>query len=162
MLRIHCAAAEAFDVAYVSAAIVERQTRLMRVDWCTGEPLLPAGDAGQEEDGAEAEAEETAAARARGDKPAAGESGFLKRALVKRAGSLAAPQKKLKKSIEAHSHAPLAGPARHFINEIEIHPGYYVDWDATPDETLEPLGRAYGEYLVQLLTERRTAEAASK
>ena len=69
------------------------------------------------------------------------------------------PQKKLKKSIEMHARAPLAGPGRHFINEIEIHPGYYVDWDATPDDTLEPLGRAYGEYLVRLLTDKR-AEGA--
>lgn len=135
---------------------------LMRVDWCTGEPLLPeaADTANQDGEREEADADTAAAAEASvGDKRAAGESGFLKRALVKRAGSLAAPQKKLKKSIEMHARAPLAGPGRHFINEIEIHPGYYVDWDATPDDTLEPLGRAYGEYLVRLLTDKR-AEGA--
>ena len=55
--------------------------------------------------------------------------------------------------------APLAGPQRHFINEVEIHPGYYVDWDPTPDETIAPLAQAYGEYITRLLTERRAAEA---
>ena len=75
---------------------------------------------------------------------------------MKRAGSLAAPQKKLKRSMDVHRTAPLTGSQRHFINEVEIHPGYYVDWDATPDATLEPLGKAYGDYIVRLLTERRT------
>ena len=79
---------------------------------------------------------------------------FLKRALVKRAGSLAAPQKKLKRSMESLDAAPLSGPNRHFINEVEIHPGYYVDWDETPDETLGPLAQAYGEYITQILSER--------
>ena len=61
--------------------------------------------------------------------------------------------------MEAHTQAPLAGPQRHFINEVEIHPGYYVDWDPTPDETIAPLAEAYGEYITRLLTERRAAEA---
>ena len=68
---------------------------------------------------------------------------------------VAAPQKKLKRSMESHSVAPLTGPCRHFINEVEIHPGYYVDWDDTPDETIVPLANAYGEYLTRLFEERR-------
>ena len=40
------------------------------------------------------------------------------------------------------------------VNEVEIHPGYYVDWDETPDETLGPLAQAYGEYITQILSER--------
>ena len=36
-----------------------------------------------------------------------------------------------------------------------------VDWDATPDETLAPLGAAYGEYVTRLLAERRAARAAA-
>ena len=130
---------------------------LMRVDWGTGEPLLPAkasvpAGAANEADGEEEEeAVETAD---RGGSGASGEA-FLKRALVKRAASLAAPQKKLKRSMESHSVAPLTGPCRHFINEVEIHPGYYVDWDDTPDETIVPLANAYGEYLTRLFEERR-------
>ena len=58
--------------------------------------------------------------------------------------------------MDGHVHgAPLDGPTRHFINEIEIHPGYYVDWDDTPDLTIEPLARAYGDYLTMLAGERR-------
>ena len=94
--------------------------------------------------------------RALGRAARRGQEAFLKRALVKRAASLAAPQKRLKKSMDGHVHgAPLDGPTRHFINEIEIHPGYYVDWDDTPDLTIEPLARAYGDYLTMLAGERR-------
>ena len=102
----------------------------------------------------EEEAEEVVETADRGGSGASGEA-FLKRALVKRAASLAAPQKKLKRSMESHSVAPLTGPCRHFINEVEIHPGYYVDWDDTPDETIVPLANAYGEYLTRLFEERR-------
>ena len=59
--------------------------------------------------------------------------------------------------MERHAEAPLTGPTRHFINEVEIHPGYYVDWDETPDETIEPLARAYGEYLTTLFADRAAA-----
>ena len=126
---------------------------LMRVDWGTGAPLLPTGDEG----GADDEDDAAVAPVDSSDGVAGGN--FLKRALVKRAGSLAAPQKKLKRSMESLDAAPLSGPNRHFINEVEIHPGYYVDWDETPDRTIEPLARAYGEYVTQLLTERRSASA---
>ena len=51
----------------------------------------------------------------------------------------------------AQAEAPLSGEEAYFINEVEIHPGYYVDWDEAPDETIEPLAEAYGEYLVELL-----------
>ena len=154
---------------------------LMRVDWGTGEPLrpvptaLPASEAEAKAGSEEATREEDEAgnsgggggggggggAGSSGGSGGSGSSGsnFLKRALVKRAGSLSAPQKKLKRSMEAHTQAPLAGPQRHFINEVEIHPGYYVDWDPTPDETIAPLAEAYGEYITRLLTERRAAEA---
>ena len=153
---------------------------LMRVDWGVGEPLLPKltaanGDGGGDDgddgngccdggdgggDGTNPEESVEECGRKRGGAGGGGD-GFLKRALVKRAASLAAPQKKLKRSMDTHAAAPLTGSARHFINEIEIHPGYYVDWDATPDETIGPLARAYGEYLVQVLAERRAAEPAS-
>ena len=142
---------------------------LMRVDWGTGEPLLPCpistnadepaggGDGGGDGGG-----------NGGGDGSTVGNGGggvrgggdFLKRALVKRAGSLAAPQKKLKRSMDMHGTAPLAGANAHFINEVEIHPGYYVDWDATPDLTLDALGKAYGEYIMRLLEERRAAAEA--
>ena len=55
--------------------------------------------------------------------------------------------------------APLEGPLRHFINEIEIHPGYYVDWDDTPDETIEPLADAYGAYIVRVLEEAKALDS---
>ncbi len=115
---------------------------LMRVDWGTGEPLLPVRPTH-----ADAEAATAAAAEA--------SPGFLSKALVKRAPSLAAPQKKLRQAMERHGVAPLAGPSRHFINEVEIHPGYYVDWDETPDETIVPLAEAYGDYLTKLFKEKR-------
>ena len=129
---------------------------LMRVDWGTGEPLLPPTSEAAEAAGATEAADGAEASSTTADEASSKESGFLKRALVKRAGSLAAPQKKLKRSMDVHRTAPLTGSQRHFINEVEIHPGYYVDWDATPDATLEPLGKAYGDYIVRLLTERRT------
>ena len=62
--------------------------------------------------------------------------------------------------MDMHGTAPLAGANAHFINEVEIHPGYYVDWDATPDLTLDALGKAYGEYIMRLLEERRAAAEA--
>ena len=136
---------------------------LMRVDWGVGEPLLPTspqpssnatvpgdGAASAPSQHATSDGEETR--EAHDHCGTTSESGFLKRALVKRAGSLAAPQKRLKRSMNDHATAPLTGPHRHFINEVEIHPGYYVDWDETPDETFEPLAQAYGEYISQVLT----------
>lgn len=77
----------------------------------------------------------------------------LDKSIVKKASSLAAPERKLQRSLAERTHAPLVGSLRHFINEIEIHPGYYVDWDDTPDETIEPLARAYGEYITRVLSE---------
>ena len=53
--------------------------------------------------------------------------------------------------MQQHAEAPLD---QYLINEVEVHPGFYVDWDADPDATLEPLGRAYGEY-VSLLLEKQ-------
>ncbi|KOO21928.1 hypothetical protein Ctob_001850 [Chrysochromulina tobinii] len=106
---------------------------LMRVDWGTGEPLLAASSPTQQ-------AEDSGAFR-------------LDKAIVKKASSLAAPERKLQRSLAERTHAPLVGPLGHFINEIEIHPGYYVDWDDTPDETIEPLARAYGEYITRVLSE---------
>ena len=135
---------------------------LMRVDWGTGEPLLPARADRAEEGGADADGAADADAAGAAESGGGSDGGaFLKRALVKRAGSLAAPQKKLKRSMDAHRHAPLTGASRHFINEIEIHPGYYVDWDDTPDETIAPLADAYGRYLTRVLGERQHAAAAA-
>ena len=34
---------------------------------------------------------------------------------------------------------------RYVLNEVELHPGFYVDWDPDPDATIEPLAHAYGE-----------------
>lgn len=106
---------------------------LMRVDWGTGEPLLAASSTTER-------AEDSGAFR-------------LDKSIVKKASSLAAPERKLQRSLAERTHAPLVGSLRHFINEIEIHPGYYVDWDDTPDETIEPLARAYGEYITRVLSE---------
>ena len=98
---------------------------LMRVDWGTGAPLLPTGAAEGCDDDEDATlapaAGERASSGAGGDGSdgvAGGGANFLKRALVKRAGSLAAPQKKLKRSMESLDAAPLTGPHRHFINEV--------------------------------------------
>ena len=121
----------------------------MRVDWGTGEPLLPDGEAAEAAGAAEA-ADGAEASSTTADEASSGER-LPQAALVKRAGSLAAPQKKLKRAWTCTA-APLTGSQRHFINEVEIHPGYYVDWDATPDATLEPLGKACSDYIVRLLT----------
>ena len=129
---------------------------LMRVDWGVGEPLLPTGGTATDE-GAAAAAGDVAEGPSAAEEEAAGSEGFLKRALVKRASSHAPPAKRLKRSQQEHAAAPLTGPSRHFINEVEIHPGYYVDWDETPDETIAPLAAAYGEYLVKLLAEKRAS-----
>ena len=163
---------------------------LMRVDWGVGAPLQPAardttvaaapetaaaaaGTLAESADAAPPLAPSSAVAAPTADADAAGADdapsrddqhgpAFLKRALVKRAASLAAPQKRLKKSMESNADgAPLTGPTRHFINEIEIHPGYYVDWDPTPDLTIEPLANAYGTYLTRLINERRDAATAN-
>ena len=139
---------------------------LMRVDWGTGEPLLPGAPTtptGGTDDGCEVTFGERPAAdgvagkgAARRRQMAAQEGdGFLQAALTKRASSLAAPQRRLRQAMHNHTHAPLSGPLRHFINEIEIHPGYYVDWDDDPDQTIEPLARAYGEYITRILAERQ-------
>ena len=69
---------------------------LMRVDWGVGEPLLPEGSGPSNSPSAETS-----------DAPKA--DGSLKRALVRRANSLAAPNKRLRKSMEEHGSAPLAG-----------------------------------------------------
>ena len=117
---------------------------LMRVDWGVGEPLLPEDSGPSNSPSAETS-----------DAPKA--DGSLKRALVRRANSLAAPNKRLRKSMEEHGSAPLAGSGRHFINEVEVHPGFYVDWDETPDETIGPLANAVGEYVVGLIEAKRGA-----
>ena len=66
-------------------------------------------------------------------------------------------EERLRKSMEEHGSAPLAGSGRHFINEVEVHPGFYVDWDETPDETIGPLANAVGEYVVGLIEAKRGA-----
>jgi hypothetical protein len=133
---------------------------LMRVDWGTGEPLLPDAEGGADGESSACGSDGTATVREGGGGGSGSDGGaFLKRVLVKRASSLGPPQKRLKRSMDTHSRAPLTGTHRHFINEVEIHPGYYVDWDETPDETIGPLADAYGEYLVQLLSERTSAQA---
>lgn len=68
-----------------------------------------------------------------------------------RAGRAESPERRLRAAMAAQAEAPLSGEEAYFINEVEIHPGYYVDWDEAPDETIEPLAEAYGEYLVELL-----------
>ena len=155
LMRVH----RDHDLHSISAAFTYDGGHFSQVDWGTGEPLLPDHAGG----GAEPAAEEHAPADEPADEPsegAAGGSRFLKRAIVKRAGSLAAPQKKLKRGMAGGGVAPLTGPTRHFINEVEIHPGYYVDWDETPDLTIDPLAHAYGEYATQLLADRREASRA--
>ena len=150
-------ALQSATVCYPNHANSAAHLEQTRVDWGVGEPLLPEKADGARDDAAAAEEEGDATPA---NEPTRG-SGFLKRALVKRAGSLAAPQKKLKRSMDAYRHAPLTGASRHFINEIEIHPGYYVDWDDTPDETIAPLADAYGRYLTRVLGERQHAAAAA-
>ena len=56
--------------------------------------------------------------------------------------------------------APLSGDGAHIINEIELHPGFYVDWDETPDQTIEPLAQAYGEYIQRVVDEQAARAAA--
>jgi hypothetical protein len=41
------------------------------------------------------------------------------------------------------------------LNEVELHPGFYVDWDPDPDATIEPLAHAYGEHCCTLLADAR-------
>jgi hypothetical protein len=74
---------------------------------------------------------------------------------VWRATSAAAPERRLGEAILRYGRAPLVGPHAHFINEIEIQPGYYVDWDLQPDQTIEPLADAYGDYLARVIQARR-------
>ena len=50
--------------------------------------------------------------------------------------------------MQQHAEAPLDA---YVLNEVELHPGFYVDWDADPDATIEPLARAYGEHVCSLL-----------
>ena len=50
---------------------------------------------------------------------------------------------------------PTSGRLR--SREIELHPGFYVDWDETPDETIGPLANAVGEYVVGLIEAKRGA-----
>lgn len=103
---------------------------LMRVDWGTGEPLLPAKPVAQPSSsssdsvGTPTVASESGS-RKRGtsgqDVPDAGPidtSSFLKRALASRASSLAAPLKKLKAAMSANPRAQLGGHGGHFINEV--------------------------------------------
>lgn len=107
---------------------------LLRVDWGCCSPAAQAS-------ASEAVARSTAA----------DEVEAVRRDIVQRASSLGPPQKRLKRSMQDHAEAPLD---QYLINEVEVHPGFYVDWDADPDATLEPLGRAYGEY-VSLLLEKQ-------
>ena len=107
---------------------------LMRVDWgCAG--------GGDDEGGGGGGADDVAAS--------------LRRDIVQRASSLGPPQKKLARAMAAHADgAPLSGDGAHIINEIELHPGFYVDWDETPDQTIEPLAQAYGEYIQRVVDEQ--------
>ena len=85
----------------------------------------------------------------------------LRRDIVQRASSLGPPQKKLARAMAAHADgAPLSGDGAHIINEIELHPGFYVDWDETPDQTIEPLAQAYGEYIQRVVDEQAARAAA--
>ncbi|KAL1495890.1 hypothetical protein AB1Y20_014534 [Prymnesium parvum] len=65
-------------------------------------------------------------------------------------GSLAPPMKKLKAAM-AHGSALVGEPGGYFINEVELHPGFFVDWDSDPDKTIVPLAHAYGAYIQSLL-----------
>jgi hypothetical protein len=84
----------------------------------------------------------------------------LKRSLVWHATDAAAPERRLREAMETHGVAPLCGPLGHFINEVEIQPGFYVDWDTQPDRTIEPLADAYGEYLTRVIQARRDERRA--
>ena len=44
---------------------------------------------------------------------------------------------------------------RYVLNEVELHPGFYVDWDPDPDATIDPLAHAYGEHCCTLLADAR-------
>ena len=102
---------------------------LLRVDWgCCAPTPQPAVDADADEAGGEVEA--------------------VRRNIVQRASSLGPPQKRLRRSMQQHAEAPLDA---YVLNEVELHPGFYVDWDADPDATIEPLARAYGEHVCSLL-----------
>ena len=50
---------------------------------------------------------------------------------------------------------------RYVLNEVELHPGFYVDWDPDPDATIDPLAHAYGEHCCTLLADAR-ARAGSR
>ena len=114
---------------------------LMRVDWGC------AGGGEDEGGGGGGGADDVAAA--------------LRRDIVQRASSLGPPQKKLARAMAAHADgAPLSGDGAHIINEIELHPGFYVDWDETPDQTIEPLAQAYGEYIQRVVDEQAARAAA--
>jgi len=149
---------------------------LMRVDWCVGAPELPvqpsAEELARQVQQAPVGAEVLEAVAAVGVAVAGGADGgvmrsgrpadpappsprSLKRSLCWRATDAASPERRLRESQETHGTAPLSGEGAHFINEVEIQPGFYVDWDDDPDRTIEPLADAYGEYLVQVLQERR-------
>ncbi len=101
---------------------------LMRVDWCVR-------SCNDEEPGA--------------TRVGAYAGAPLREELRWRASSLSEPNARLQRQMRAQPEG--ASLAAHFINEIEIHPGFYVDWDDEPDATLEPLAAAYGDYIQQLL-----------
>mmetsp|Transcript_9299 Transcript_9299/g.20370 ORF Transcript_9299/g.20370 Transcript_9299/m.20370 type:complete len:90 (+) Transcript_9299:28-297(+) len=54
--------------------------------------------------------------------------------------------------------------------QVELHPGFYVDVDAAPDETIEPLAHAYGAHArtrarpcaLHSLQKKRPAKALSR
>ncbi|EOD25118.1 hypothetical protein EMIHUDRAFT_100849 [Emiliania huxleyi CCMP1516] len=150
---------------------------LLRVDWCVGRPQGPAqrtqgggGGSGGEEGGGDrgggggsggeggggggggdGSGGEEGEGEARGREAPPPSPRSLKRSLQLRAGRAESPERRLRAAMAAQAEAPLSGEEAYFINEVEIHPGYYVDWDEAPDETIEPLAEAYGEYLVELL-----------
>ena len=55
----------------------------------------------------------------------------------------------------AHVAYSAALHIRYVLNEVELHPGFYVDWDPEPDATSEPLAHAYGEHCCTLLADAR-------
>jgi hypothetical protein len=55
-------------------------------------------------------------------------------------------------AIPTPNQAPLE---EYVLNEVELHPGFYVDWDPDPDATIEPLAHAYGEHCCTLLADAR-------
>ena len=115
---------------------MHRAKVLMRVDWGC---CAPTDDL-----------KEAASRAAEGDE--ADEVRRVQRDIVQRASSLGPPQKRLRRSMREQAEAPLEA---YVLNEVELHPGFYVDWDADPDATIEPLARAYGEHCCALLAEAR-------